>query len=105
MFTRCTDEMVGVIIETGGIRMPFYVDTFDLEWTDKGWTGTANLLGIWDILNFLQVWPNFLLPIQAQIPSHAVFIWGLVTVIETMISECTLRIQSGCGSSSTTRCR
>jgi hypothetical protein len=95
MFTRCTDEMIGVIIETGGIRMPFYVDTFDLEWTDKGWTGTANLLGIWDILNFLQVWPNFLLPIQAQIPSHAVFIWGLVTVIETMISECTLRIQSG----------
>src|SRR5215207_1671591 len=95
MFTTCTDTMVGVIVETGGIRMPFYVDIFDLEWTEQGWTGTANLLGVFDILNFLQIWPNFLLPIQAQIPSHAVFIWGLCTVVETMVSECALRIQSG----------
>jgi hypothetical protein len=95
MFTRCTDEMVGVIIETGGIRMPFYVDTFDLEWTDKGWTGTANLLGIYDILNFLQVWPNFPAAYTGPDTVPRRVHLGSVTVIETMISECTLRIQSG----------
>lgn len=92
---NCTKTMVGIIVETGGIRMPFYVDVFDYEYNDGAWTGTANLLGIWDILNYLQIWPNFLLPIQAQIPSHAVFFWALVTVVESMVSECALRIQSG----------
>lgn len=38
---------------------------------------------------------NFLFPIQAQIPSHAVFIWGLQTVIESMVGECALRLQAG----------
>lgn len=94
-FMGCTSTMVGVTIETGGIRWAFYVDTFDYEFNDGVWTGTVNLLGVWDILNYLQIWPNFLLPIQAQIPSHAVFIWALVTVLEVMVSECALRIQSG----------
>jgi hypothetical protein len=91
----CKSTMVGIIVETGGIRMPFYVDTFDYEYSEGAWVGTANLLGIWDVLNYLQIWPNFLLPIQAQIPSHAVFIWGLVTVVEAMVAECAFRIQTG----------
>lgn len=94
-FFSCVDTMVGVIVETGGVRFPFYVDTYDYEYKDNAWTLTANLLGIYDILNYLQIWPNFLLPIQVQIPSHAVFFWALCTVVETMVSECALRIQSG----------
>lgn len=94
-FMSCKETMVGVTIETGGLRMAFYVDTFDYEYNNGAWTGTANLHGIFDILNYLQIWPNFLLPIQAQIPSHAVFIWALCTVVEAMVSECALRIQSG----------
>lgn len=95
IFQECRTSMVGVTVETGGMRYPFYVDTCSYEFKDGEWRCTVSLLGIWDVLSYLQIWPNFLFPIQAQIPSHAVFIWGLVTVVESMISECALRIQSG----------
>jgi hypothetical protein len=94
-FRKCKKEMVGVIVETAGLRHAFYVDTFDWEWTEDGWVGTANLRGIWDILNFMQIWPMWYFPIQAQPISHAVYIWGLCVVIESMVSECSLRLQSG----------
>jgi hypothetical protein len=94
-FMGCTDTLVGVTVETGGMRFAYYVKSFDYEYKNGEWTGTANLLGVWDILNYLQIWPNFLLPLQVQIPSHAVFIWALCTVIESMVGECTFRIQSG----------
>jgi hypothetical protein len=98
LIMSCTSTMVGVTVETEGLRWAFYVDTYDLEHkADGSVTCTANLKSIWDILNFLQIWPDPLLPIQAQIPSAAVFIWGLCTVIESMVSECALRIQSGLG--------
>jgi hypothetical protein len=91
----CTDTLVGITVQTAGLRLPFYVKTFDYEYTENGWVGTLNLLGIWDILNYMQIWPNFLLPLQVQIPSHAVFIWALCTVLEVMVSECAMRLQSG----------
>lgn len=92
---ECTETLVGITVQTAGLRFAFYVKSFDYEFKDGEWIGTANLLGIWDILNYLQIWPNFLLPIQAQVPSHAIFIWALCTVIEVAVSECALRIQSG----------
>lgn len=91
----CKNTMVGVTVETAGMRYAYYVDTFDWEFADGAWTGTAHLNGIWDILNYLVIWPNFLFPIQVQIPSHAVFIWAVCTCIEAMVAECALRIQSG----------
>jgi len=94
-FMACETTMVGVTVETGGLRFPFYVKKFEMEFSEAEWTGNVELYGIWDILNHLVIWPNFLLPIQAQIPSHAVFFWGLCTVIESMICECALRIQAG----------
>lgn len=92
---HCRDTMVGVTVETQGLRFAYYVDTFDYAFENSEWVGTANLHGIWDILNYMVIWPNFLFPIQVQIPSHAVFIWGLCTVIESMVGECALRLQSG----------
>lgn len=91
----CRETLVGVTVETQGLRLAYYVDTFDYEFSNGAWTGTANLLGIWDILNYMVIWPNFLFPIQVQVPSHAVFAWGLCTVIESMVGECALRLQSG----------
>lgn len=91
----CKDTMVGITVETGGMRVPYYVDTFDMEYSDAAWVGTASCLGIYDILNYMQIWPNFLLPIQVQIPGFAVFIGPMCTVLEVMISEQALRIQSG----------
>jgi hypothetical protein len=94
-FMACTDTLVGITVTTGGMRFAYYVKSFDYEYKDGEWTGTANLLGVWDILNYLIIWPNFLLPIQAQVPSHAIFIWALCTVVESMVGECAFRIQSG----------
>lgn len=94
-FMDCKTTMVGVTVETGGLRMSFYVDSFDWEYNQNEWVGTAHCLGIWDILNYLVIWPNWLLPIQTQIPGRAIFIWGLKTVISQIISECAMRIQMG----------
>lgn len=91
----CRTTMIGVTVQTAGLRFAYYVDTFDLTFENSEWVGIANLNSIWDVLNYLVIWPNFLLPIQAQIPSHAVFIGPLCTVIEVMVSEQALRIQTG----------
>lgn len=92
---NCRNTMVGVLVETGGVRFPYYIDTHDWEFQKGAWTSTANCLGIWDILNYLTIWPSWFLPIQIQPFSHAVFVGPLVTVIENMISECALRVQAG----------
>ncbi|OBB15045.1 hypothetical protein A5761_14985 [Mycolicibacterium setense] len=92
---NCRNTMVGVLVETAGVRFPYYIDTHDWAYEKAAWTGTANCIGIWDILNYLIVWPSWFLPLQVQPFSHAVFVGPLVTVIENMISECALRIQAG----------
>ena len=84
-----------VTVETQGIRLAFYVDGFDYDYQDGAWTGVANLKSIWDILNFLQIWPMWFMPIQAQPISHAIYVWALQTVIETIVVEQAMRIQIG----------
>lgn len=93
--SKCRDTMVGVIVETQGLRWAFYIDTFDRDFNNGEWKYTANMVGIWDILNWIVIWPDWFLPIQAQLFSHAMFFWGIRTVIENMISEQALRIQGG----------
>ncbi|WUT94703.1 minor tail protein [Mycobacterium phage Suarez] len=95
MLMSCKSTFVGLMIETGGIRMPFYVDSFDYEFEDGAWVGTAQLLGIYDILNYIVIWPTWWLPLAAQPFSHAIYIGGLCTCIEAMIMENSLRLQSG----------
>jgi hypothetical protein len=93
---NCQNTMVGVTVETEGLRFAFYVDTFELEFKQGEWIGTANLLGIWDILNYLLVWPDWFMPIQAQFPlSYAICLGPLCSVIEALILEQALRIQLG----------
>lgn len=93
--SKCRETMVGVIVETQGLRWAFYIDTFDRDFANGEWKYTANMVGIWDILNWIVIWPDWFLPIQAQLFSHAMFFWSLVVVIENMISEQALRIQGG----------
>lgn len=95
VFRECTTSMVGVIVETAGLRWPFYVKTFREKYNDGAWTGEVELRGIWDVLNYLVIWPSWWLPIQTQPFSHAVFIWGLQTVVESMVAECAMRLQLG----------
>lgn len=91
----CRDTLVGITVETAGLRFAHYVDTHDYEYDNGALTSTANCPGIWDILSYMTIWPSWFLPVQFQPISHAVFIGPIVTVIENMISECALRIQSG----------
>lgn len=95
VFRECTTSMVGVIVETAGLRWPFYVKTFREKYDGGAWTGEVELRGIWDVLNYLVIWPSWWLPIQTQPFSHAVFIWGLQTVVESMVAECAMRLQLG----------
>jgi hypothetical protein len=93
---ECEHTLVGVTVETAGIRMPFYIDKHSYKFDKrKGWTGTASCLGIYDILSYLYVWPQWYLPIQAQPISHAIYVGAICTVIESMVSECAIRVQSG----------
>ncbi|AVO21622.1 minor tail protein [Mycobacterium phage MooMoo] len=92
---QCETTLRGVIVETAGIRLPYYVDTHDWANEKAAWTGTANCVGIWDILNYLIIWPSWFLPLQVQPFSHAIFVGPIVTVIENMISECAFRVQAG----------
>ncbi len=90
----CHKEMVGVKLEIGGSKQAFYIDKH--KWAfDKAWTGTAELKGIWDLLFWWVIWPQWYLPIQAQPISHAVFVAPIVTAIEAMLSQCATRLQSG----------
>lgn len=95
MFMDCRNTLVGVEVETAGQRYNFYVKHHDYDYKDGAWTGTAELRGIWDILNYYVIWPSWFLPIQAQPFSHAIFMWALQTCLENMVSECAIRIQSG----------
>lgn len=95
--SNCRNTMVGVICEVAGLRYAYYVDTHDEEYKNAAWTSISNCRSISDILNYMIIWPMWWMPIAAQIFSHAVFIGPIVTVIETMIAQCALRIQSGWG--------
>lgn len=94
-FMDCRNTLVGVEVETAGMRFNYYVKKHSYKYQDSAWTGTVELKGIWDILNYYIIWPSWFLPIQTQPFSHAVFMWGLCTVLESMVAECALRLQSG----------
>lgn len=94
-FAQCEQTMVGVIVETAGLRFPFYAKKHTRKYADGAWTHQIALKGIWNILHYYVIWPSWYLPIQAQPFSHAVFIWALQTVLENMVAECALRLQSG----------
>ncbi|GAS98783.1 Gp16, partial [Mycolicibacterium canariasense] len=95
LFMDCRKTMVGVIVETADLRYAFYTKSHAYEYDQGAWTGTVEMRGIWDILNYYVIWPSWWLPIQAQPFSHAIFIWALRTVIENMVAETSFRIQTG----------
>ncbi|GAS95457.1 uncharacterized protein RMCC_2423 [Mycolicibacterium canariasense] len=96
MFRTCRRTMVGVTIETAGIYEAFYVKRHREKMGEDGvLTHTLELVGIFDILNYLVIWPSWWSPIQAQPFSHAIYAAPLCTAIEAMAAEQALRIQSG----------
>lgn len=96
LFRTCTQTMVGITIETAGISEAFYVKRHREKLGPDGvWTHVLELVGIYDILNYLVIWPSWYLPIQSQPFSHAIYAAPICTAIEAMAAEQSLRIQSG----------
>ncbi|HSA41292.1 MAG TPA: hypothetical protein P5061_11795, partial [Mycobacterium sp.] len=94
-FMECRKTLVGIEVETAGLKWNFYTKIHRYKYERGAWTGTLELKGIWDILNYLVIWPTWFLPIQTQPVSHATYLWALCTVLESMVAECAMRIQSG----------
>lgn len=95
LIRKCRTEVVGITVEVGALRWAFTVDTATLKMANGMKTLEVKALSLHDYLSYLLVWPSFLAPIQAQIPTRAVFIGPLCTVIEVMIAEQAFRLQSG----------
>jgi len=92
---NCRKELVGITIEVGAIRWAGFVDYTDYNFQGGKRTLNAKLVGLFDLLNYIFVWPDPFWPIQAQPFSHAIYIGPIVSVIETMCSDQIRRIQSG----------
>lgn len=94
---KCSSEVVGVTIEVHGQRLwAATVDTSPTKLANSQKTLTAKCLGIYDILNYMTVWPEWFFPVWFQGPLYyAVFIGPLCTCIETMVAEAAMRLQSG----------
>lgn len=96
LFRTCEQTMVGILFETDGISEAYYVKRHREKLGPDGvWTHVLELVGIYDILNYLVIWPSWFLPIQAQPFSHAIYAAPICTAIEAMAAEQSLRIQSG----------
>ena len=95
LLRKCRTEVVGLTVEVGSLRWAYTVDTATYKLDGGQKTLQIKALGLFDYLAYLLVWPNFALPIQAQIPSRAVFFGPLCTTIEVMIAEQAFRLQSG----------
>lgn len=91
----CEQTMVGVTLETEGVSESFYVKRHRRKLENGSWTSVSELVGIYDILNYLPIIPAWYLPIQAQPFSHAVFAGPVCSVIETAAAQQSFRIQSG----------
>ena len=92
---KCRREVVGITIEIGAIRWAYTVEETSLKLQDGLRTLEVKALGLFDYLSYMMVWPNFLLPIIAQVPNRAVFVGPICTVINVMIAEQAFRLQSG----------
>lgn len=94
--SACEQTMVGVLIETEGISEAFYVKRHREKLGEDGKVVlTSELVGIWDILNYLPIWPSWYLPLQSQPFSHAVYASPICTVLEAAAAQQSFRIQSG----------
>lgn len=91
----CYEKVVPVTIELGYMRWSGRIDTYDLAFKDGKYEFTVQCMGDYAWFSKMLVWPNFLLPIQAQWPTRSVFIGPAITCIKTMISEQAFRLQSG----------
>jgi len=95
LIRKCRKEVVGITVEVGALRWAYTVDTAAYKLVNGMKSLEVKALGLHDYLSYLLVYPNFLAPLQVQVPTRAVFIGPICTCIEVMIAEQAFRMQSG----------
>ena len=89
---------MGITIEVECLRWAGFVDYTDYNFQGGKRTLNAKLVGLFDLLNYIFVWPDPFWPIQGSSRSPTPSIIGpIVSVIETMCSDQLRRISPGCG--------
>ena len=92
---NCRKELVGLTVEIGSLRWAYTVESTSYKLNGGLKTLEVTAVGLFDFFSYMMVWPNFRLPLQAQVPSRAVFVGPIVSVLNTMIAEQAWRLQSG----------
>ena len=92
---QCHQNVVPVTIQVGYLRWSGRVEYVDYEYKDGEYNVTVYCTSDYQWFDKIMCWPNFLLPIQAQIPSRAVYIGPAITCIKTLVMEQSFRLQSG----------
>jgi hypothetical protein len=91
----CYQTVVPVTIQVGEMRWSGRVTEYDYAMVRGVKTLTLQCQGDYSWFSKILVWPNFLLPIQTQYPTKALFLGPAITCIKTCIQEQTFRLQSG----------
>lgn len=91
----CYQTVVPVTIQIGTQRWSGRVQEFDYAMVRGVKTLTLQCQGDYAWFSKIMVWPNFLLPIQTQFPTKALYLGPAITCIKTCISEQAFRIQTG----------
>jgi hypothetical protein len=92
---NCPQTTVPITIETGTIRWSGRVFSCEDKFADRVNTVVVTCISDYAFLDKILCWPNFLLPIQVQFPSEALFIGPAVTCVKTLVAEQCFRLQSG----------
>lgn len=98
---NCPNTTVPITIETGTIRWSGRVLTAEDKFAPVEGsprpvrTVVVTCVNDYAWLDKILCWPNFLLPIQVQFPSEALFIGPAVTCVKTLVAEQCFRLQSG----------
>lgn len=98
---NCPNTTVPITIETGTLRWSGRVLSAEDKFSVVGGsprpvrTVVVTCVNDYAWLDKILCWPNFLLPIEVQFPSEALFIGPAVTCVKTLIAEQCFRLQSG----------
>jgi len=92
---KCHEEVVPVTIQNGYMRWSGRVEYVDYSLKDGQYDVTCYCTDDYQWFDKIMCWPDFLMPIQVQFPSRALYIGPAITCIKTMIAEQCFRIQSG----------
>lgn len=93
---QCTKTVVPITIELGAYyRWSGRVNSYAYALNNKETTVTLECIDDFAWFSRMLIWPNFLLPIEIQFPSNAIFVGPAITCVLTMVAEQAFRLQTG----------